>query len=65
MTVDLDAIDRKLLRALVADARQSAGALGREFSLSQPATWRRIKRLQDSGVLKGRRVRLNQAALGF
>ncbi|MFT4717527.1 MAG: Lrp/AsnC family leucine-responsive transcriptional regulator, partial [Paracoccaceae bacterium] len=46
-------------------ARQSAGALGREFSLSQPATWRRIKRLQDSGVLKGRRVRLNQAALGF
>ncbi|MFT5006684.1 MAG: Lrp/AsnC family leucine-responsive transcriptional regulator [Paracoccaceae bacterium] len=65
MTVDLDAIDRKLLRALVADARQSAGALGHEFSLSQPATWRRIKRLQDSGVLKGRRVRLNQAALGF
>lgn len=65
MSVELDSIDRKLLRALAADARQSAGALGREFGLSQPATWRRIKRLQDAGVLIGRRVRLNQAALGF
>lgn len=65
MSVELDDTDRKLLRALAADARQSAGALGREFGLSQPATWRRIKRLQDAGVLKGRRVRLNNDALGF
>jgi Lrp/AsnC family transcriptional regulator, leucine-responsive regulatory protein len=65
MSVELDGIDRKLLRALSSDARQSASALGRKFGLSQPATWRRIKRLQDGGVLKGKRVRLNQAALGF
>ncbi|NHX27498.1 Lrp/AsnC family transcriptional regulator, partial [Escherichia coli] len=48
--IDLDDIDRGLLRALARDATQSAGALGREFGLSQPATWRRIKRLQDAGV---------------
>ncbi|WP_424965785.1 MULTISPECIES: Lrp/AsnC family transcriptional regulator [unclassified Dinoroseobacter] len=63
--IDLDPIDRKLLRALGQDARQTAGALGRKLGLSQPATWRRIKRLEDAGILKGRRLRLNAEALGF
>lgn len=63
--IDLDATDRRILLALAQDATQSAGALGRRFELSQPATWRRIKRLQDAGVLKGRRLRLNAEALGF
>ena len=63
--IDLDAIDRRLLHALARDATQSAGALGRRFGLSQPATWRRIRRLEESGVISGRRVRLDQAALGF
>ncbi|CAN0586988.1 unnamed protein product [Ectocarpus sp. 12 AP-2014] len=63
--IELDAIDRQLLRALSLDATQSAGALGRRFGLSQPATWRRIKRLQEVGVLRGRRLRLNAEALGF
>ncbi|MEM8732182.1 MAG: Lrp/AsnC family transcriptional regulator [Pseudomonadota bacterium] len=63
--MDLDAIDRHLLRALAQDATQSAGALGRRFGLSQPATWRRIRRLEAGGVIKGRRIRLNADALGF
>ena len=63
--IELDAIDRQLLGALARDATQSAGALGRRLGLSQPATWRRIKRLQDAGVIKGRRLRLNAEALGF
>ncbi len=62
---DLDDIDRGLLRALAEDAGQSAGALGRHFGLSQPATWRRIKRLQDSGILAGRRLDLDKEKLGF
>lgn len=63
--IELDAIDRRILLALSQDATQSAGALGRRFELSQPATWRRIQRLQQAGVLKGRRLRLNAEALGF
>ena len=61
----LDDIDRGLIRALACDASQSASALGRRFGLSQPATWRRIRRLQDAGVIRGRRLRLNAEALGF
>ena len=57
--------DFALLRALSRDVTQSAGALGRQLGLSQPATWRRIKRLQTAGVLAGRWVDLNIEALGF
>ncbi len=62
---DLDAIDFGLLRALSQDASQSAGALGRALGLSQPATWRRIKRLQDLGIITGRRLDLDREKLGF
>ncbi len=65
MSLDLDDTDRALVRALARDARQSAGALGRALGLSQPATWRRIRRLEAAGVLARRRVRLDPAKLGF
>lgn len=63
--IDLDATDRAILRALAEDATQSAGALGRVLGLSQPACWRRIRRLEESGVIGGRRLVLDTAALGF
>lgn len=61
----LDDTDRALLRALSEDAGQPASTLGRRFGLSQPATWRRIRRLQDVGILAGRRLVLDPAKLGF
>ena len=61
----LDETDRALVRELSRDASQSAGGLGRVLGLSQPATWRRIRRLQEAGIIKGRRLRLNAEALGF
>ena len=63
--IELDEIDRALLRALARDATQSASALGRRLGLSQPATWRRIRRLEEGGAMAGRRLRLNAEALGF
>ena len=63
--MNMDDLDRNLLRALAKDATTSAGALGRRFGISQPAAWRRIKRLHDEGVIKGRRVVLDAQAVGF
>ncbi|GGO51430.1 transcriptional regulator, AsnC family [Roseovarius pacificus] len=63
--IELDTTDRLILRELVQDATQSASALGRKLNLSQPATWRRIKRLRDSGVIKGQRLDLDKEKLGF
>ena len=61
----LDEIDTQLLRALSRDATQSAGALGRRLGLSQPATWRRIRRLEQAGIIAGRALRLDAQMLGF
>jgi len=63
--VTFDDVDHALLRALQADAGQPTTVLGRKLGLSQPATWRRIKRLQDAGVITGRRLRLDAEKLGF
>ncbi len=63
--IALDDFDRALLGALAQDATQSASALARRFGYSQPATWRRIRRLEGAGVLAGRRLALDLAALGF
>lgn len=63
--IEIDNTDRRILAALATDATLSAGALGRTLKLSQPATWRRIKRLEQAGVLKGRRVVFDTEKLGL
>ena len=63
--IELDDIDRKILRALQQDATQSASQLGRRFDLSQPATWRRIKRLEEAGAIAWRLLVLDREKLGF
>ena len=61
----LDDVDRAILAALSRDATQTAAAIGGRIGLSQPATWRRIKRLRDDGILVGQRISLDAQALGF
>ena len=63
--IDLDTTDRLILRLLSEDATQSASAIGRRLGLSQPAAWRRIRRLYETGVIKGRRLDLDPEKLGF
>jgi Lrp/AsnC family leucine-responsive transcriptional regulator len=63
--MDLDDIDFAILRQLSLNATQGAGAIGRACGLSQPAAWRRIKRLRDAGVVRGLRLQLDQQVLGF
>jgi DNA-binding Lrp family transcriptional regulator len=62
---ELDEIDRAIIAALRADAAVPAATLGRRLGLSQPATWRRIKRLGEAGIITGRRLRLDKEKLGF
>ena len=63
--IDLDDIDRGMLRALSLEGDLTAGELGRRFGLSQPAAWRRVKRMEEGGILKGPRMEVDRAALGF
>ena len=61
----LDETDRALLRLLQQDADQSAAALAENLDMSQPAIWRRIKRLKEEGVIKGVALNLNREKLGL
>jgi len=63
--IDLDDIDRAILRALGADGSLNAKQVGEAVGLSQPAAWRRIRRLEEAGVIRGRRLVLDRAKLGF
>jgi len=60
-----DDIDMMLLRLLSENAELSAGDLARRLNMSQPAIWRRVRRLEESGVIKGRRIILDREKLGF
>lgn len=63
--IDLDDIDRALLRELALDASRGAGVIGKPLGLSQPAAWRRIKRMEEAGIIRGRRIEVDRPALGF
>jgi len=63
--IDLDDIDRSILRLLQKDATLKASEVGRRVGLSQPAAWRRIRRMGDAGVLGPARLDLDLEKLGF
>ena len=49
----LDTVDRRILRALQVDGRITYDVLAAQISLSPSATLRRVKRLEESGVIAG------------
>lgn len=60
----LDGFDRRILGALVEDARRSYSQIGQAVGLSAPAVHERVKRLRDFGVLKGIQAALDGEAIG-
>ncbi|WP_292286242.1 Lrp/AsnC family transcriptional regulator [Marivita sp.] len=61
----IDRLDQKLLMTLHQDASMSQRALAEKIGLSQNALWRRLKRLESSGILQGSRPRIDLAGLGL
>lgn len=60
----MDRIDRKILDLLATDSRLTGEALGERVGLSPSAAHRRVKALEESGVILGYRARLSRAARG-
>ena len=61
---EFDDIDRKIIRALVADARLSFRDLGERVHLSPNATAERVRRLREIKVISGFHARVDRARLG-
>lgn len=63
--VQIDDIDRRILNALQRDASQSLESLGESVGLSRNACWRRMRLLEEAGVIKARVALLDAAQLGL
>ena len=61
----LSLLDTKILKKLSLEPKLTTSALANSLSTSQPVIWRRIKRLESIGIIKGKRLLLNQELLGF
>ena len=61
----LDATDQALLLALQRDARHTAAALAELVSLSPSPSWRRVRQLEDSGVIAAYPAHLDRMRLAF
>ncbi len=68
MTKDLPPLDRfdhAILRALSADGRMSVAALAEKIGLSKSPTAARLKRLEETGVIRGYRAILDPIRMGL
>jgi len=63
-TLDLDRIDRAILRALAENGRLTYQALSERVGLTARPCLERVRRLEARGVIRGYAARLDPAALG-
>jgi Lrp/AsnC family transcriptional regulator len=61
----LDTHDKAILRELQRDASLALDALAERVHLSRNACWRRVKALEERGVIRGRIAVVDPAALGL
>lgn len=63
--ITLDAIDRKILKYLIRNARTPFLEIARECNISGAAIHQRIRKLNDAGVICGSRLIVDPRMLGF
>ena len=61
----MDAIDKKILACLQEDATLPVGEIAERVGLSSTPCWRRIRNLEESGVIQSRVVLLNPEKLNL
>lgn len=65
MSSDLDAIDRRILALIQTDAALSVADIADRVGLSSSPCWRRIKRMEEAGIITGRVTLLDTQKLGL
>lgn len=63
--MELDRIDRQILQTLQSDSTVSIAEVGDKVGLSHNACWRRIKRLEEEGIIRKRVALVDPRKLGF
>ncbi len=63
--ITIDAIDRKILKYLVRNARMPFLEIARECGISGAAIHQRVKKLDEAGVIRGSGIDIDPSSLGF
>ncbi|MBC9176272.1 winged helix-turn-helix transcriptional regulator [Pseudoroseomonas wenyumeiae] len=62
---NLDAVDRQILAELQSDGRMTNVELARRVELSAPPCLRRVRRLEEAGIIRGYHAEVDPVALGW
>lgn len=61
----MDKVDAKILSALQDDARMTVAELSERVALTSSPCWRRVKALEEAGVIRGYHAELDPRRLGY
>lgn len=61
----IDRVNADILTALQNDGRMSNAKLAEHLNMSETPSWRRVKALEDAGVIEGYQANLNRRKLGL
>lgn len=64
-TVDLDSVDRRILSELQMDGRMTNVEIARRADITAPPCLRRIRRLEEAGIIRGYHAEIDPARLGW
>ena len=64
-TLNIDGIDKKILRFLMADARKPILEIARNIGISGAAIHQRLRKLEKSGLISGSKFVINPKVLGY
>ena len=61
----MDELDKKILEMLQINARESFAHIGKEVGLSPPAIGKRVRQMEEDGIIEGYALKVNHEKLGI
>lgn len=62
---EIDSINAQILSLLQDDGRMTNAKLAEQLNMSETPSWRRLKKLEESGIIEGYQAVLNRKKLGL
>ncbi|TLP49194.1 Lrp/AsnC family transcriptional regulator [Cohaesibacter sp. CAU 1516] len=62
---DIDKVNAEILDLLQSDGRMSNAKLAQRLSMSETPCWRRLKKLEENGIIEGYQANLNRRKVGL
>ncbi len=61
----MDTLDKKILEMLKVNARESFANIGKQVGLSAPAIGKRVRQMEEEGIIEGYALKVNHEKLGI